>query len=180
MNARKFYDIPIVGLKPGVHNYEFEITDEFFKEEYGTQEFENCKALVKVELERNASVYTLKFDVGGTVDVICDRCGNTVLTNLWDEFNVMVKVDDNADELNENEEDPDIFYISRTESTINVATWIYEFIVLSIPNIRECVPLSDGSSGCNPDVLNMLEDMKKNSEPKKDIWKGLDNLKGLN
>ena len=180
MNTRKFYDIPIVGLKPGIHNYEFEITDEFFKDEYATQEFENCKALVKVELEKNASVYTLKFDIGGSVDVMCDRCGNTIVTNLWDEFNVMVKVDDNAEELNENEEDPDIFYITRTESVINMSTWIYEFINLSIPNIRECAPKDDGTSGCNPEVLDMLESMKNNVENKKEIWKGLDKLKGLN
>ena len=40
--------------------------------------------------------------------------------DLWDEFNMVVKQVENPDEMNESEEDPDIFYISRTESHLAV------------------------------------------------------------
>jgi uncharacterized metal-binding protein YceD (DUF177 family) len=35
--------------------------------------------------------------------------------------------------MNEQEEDPDVYYISRSESHLHLAEWIYEFINLSIP-----------------------------------------------
>ncbi|HTN36773.1 MAG TPA: hypothetical protein VL053_06835, partial [Arachidicoccus sp.] len=68
MNNRRAYEIAFVGLKPGVHNFEYKVEDVFF-EDYGPQDFENCHAAVKVSLEKNTSLILLKFDVSGTVDV---------------------------------------------------------------------------------------------------------------
>jgi hypothetical protein len=64
----------------------------------------------------------LKFEIGGKADVTCDRCGNPLPMDIWDEFNMLVKLVENPEEMNDQEEDPDVFYISRTESHINVAT----------------------------------------------------------
>ena len=34
----------------------------------------------------------LKFEIGGTLEVTCDRCNNNLPFELWDEFNITVKM----------------------------------------------------------------------------------------
>ena len=179
MSARREFDIPFIGLKPGVHSYQYEISDKFFAD-YGPQDFSNCQAVVKLSLEKNVGFLMLKFDVGGSLDVTCDRCGNTVSLQLWDEFKVLVKLVDDADKMNAEEEDPDIFYINRSESYIHIKDWVYEFVNLSIPATRICPPTPSGDTGCNEEVLEKLKEMRPEEQSAKSIWKGLDKIKGLN
>jgi uncharacterized metal-binding protein YceD (DUF177 family) len=179
MIGHREYDIPFVGLKPGIHHYEYEITDKFFSE-YNEQDFTNCHATVKLNLEKNHGFMMLKFDVGGTVEVVCDRCGNMLPLQLWDEFRVIVKMVDDADQMNEQEEDPDVYYISRTESYLHVADWIYEFINLSIPTTRMCPVSEIGGPYCNKEVLEKLSKMQPEEKNANTIWKGLDKFRGLN
>lgn len=179
MSHRRAYEIAFVGLKPGVHHFEYSINNKFF-ESYGEQEFTNCTATVKLQLEKNTGFMMLKFDVGGQVEVSCDRCGNPLPLQLWDEFKLLVKMVEEPEVMNEQEEDPDVYYISRTESHIYVADWIYEFINLSIPMQKMCKEDEMGGPQCNTEVLEKLrkmeEDAVKDNNP---IWKGLDKFKNL-
>ncbi len=95
----------------------------------------------------------LKFEVGGKLEVTCDRCGNGLPLDLWDEFNIVVKMVDDPDVMNDQEEDPDIYYISKGESHLRVSDWIYEFINLSIPMTRICGPDEIGGPNCNKEVF---------------------------
>ena len=176
MAGRRDFDIAFVGLKPGLHSFEYEIDDRFF-EEYGPQDFNNVKVHVGLQLEKNTGFMMLKFEVGGTVDVQCDRCGNRLPLDLWDDFEVLVKMTDNAEQMNEEEEDPDVFYISRTESHLNVKNWLFEFINLSIPMQKMCKESEMGGAYCNKEVLARLA--KMNPQPAKDqsIWKDLDQFR---
>jgi hypothetical protein len=99
--------------------------------------------------------------------------------DLWDEFNMVVKLVDNPDEMNEQEEDPDIWYISRTESHIAVSDWIYEFIMLSFPMQRMCSEEKIGGPQCNKEVLEKLKQMEAKllDSNAKTLWKGLDKFK---
>ncbi|MFL9483728.1 YceD family protein [Chitinophagaceae bacterium LWZ2-11] len=179
MSHRREYEIAFVGLKPGVHVYEYRIEDKFFVP-YGEQDFQNCMADVKLSLDKNNGFMQLKFDIGGTVDVNCDRCGNTLVKQLWDEFNIIVKMVEEPEVMNEQEEDPDVYYISRGESHITVADWLYEFINLSIPFQKMCPEDEIGGPQCNKEVLEKLKQMednvKKDSNP---LWKGLEKFKDL-
>ena len=80
---------------------------------------------------------------------------------LWDEFNILVKMVEDPEEMNDQEEDPDVYYISRGESHLNVADWIYEFINLSIPMQRMCNEEEMGGPHCNKEVLAMLKKMEQ-------------------
>src|SRR6266487_266868 len=91
MNHRRAYEIAFVGLKPGLHELDYQIDDKFFAH-YGEQDFSNCKAEVKLQLEKHSSFMLLKFDVDGTVEVICDHCGNKLQLQLWYEFKIIVKI----------------------------------------------------------------------------------------
>ncbi len=164
MANRREFEIAFVGLKPGFHEFNYEVDEKFFASYLLSNPmaigFESCHATVKLTLEKSTSFMMLKFEIGGTVNVTCDRCGNTLPMGLWDEFNMIVKQVENAPEMNESEEDPDIFYIARTESHLHVADWIYEFIALSIPMQRMCTDEEIGGPQCNKDVLAMLKKMR--------------------
>ena len=129
--------------------------------------------------KRDRAAWNEKFEIGGILEVTCDRCGSPVLPmNLWDEFNVVVKLAEEPDSMNEQEEDPDVYYISRGDSHLHIADWIFEFVNLSIPMQRMCSEEKIGSQFCDNDVLDMLrkgEDQPSGNE--NPIWKGLEKLK---
>jgi len=179
MSHRREYEIAFVGLKPGPHIFEYGINNRFF-ENYGEQDFTNCTAKIKLQLEKNSGFMMLKFDIDGRVEVNCDRCGNTLPLQLWDEFKVVVKMVEEPEVMNEQEEDPDVYYISRTESHLFVADWIYEFINLSIPMQKMCGEDEMGGSKCNKEVLEKLKKMEQDAvKDNNSVWKALDKFKNL-
>ena len=185
MGNRRKFDIAFVGLKPGIHEFNYEVDEKFFTDYQQADPmaigFNNCHANIKLKLEKNTSFMMLKFEIGGSVNVICDRCGNTLPLNLWDEFNMVVKQVENPDEMNESEEDPDIFYISRTESHLHLADWIYEFVSLSIPMQRMCTEQEMGGPLCNIEILAMLKKMESGvTENNHPLQKGLEQFKKNN
>ena len=179
MSSRREFEIAFVGLKPGVHEFNYDVDDKFFKS-YQPQEFSNCEARVRLLLDKKSSFMMLKFEVGGKADLVCDRCGNPLTKDLWEDFEVLVKMVDNPDEMNKEEDDPDVFYISRGESHINVESWIYEFINLSIPSHRMCAENEIGGPQCNKEALDMLRKMnEKENQPVNPIWKDLDKFRNI-
>ncbi len=177
MANRREFVIAFVALKPGLHHFQFEVDDKFFLN-YVNADFNNCNAAIKLTLEKNTSFMMLKFEVSGKTNVTCDRCGNDLGLELWDEFNMIVKLVDNPDEMNSNEEDPDIYYISRTESHLHVADWIYEFVSLSIPMQRMCSESEIGGLQCNKEVLAMLKNMEAAASGSNNpLLKGLEKFK---
>ena len=179
MIQRREYEIAFVGLRPGEHEYNYEITDKFF-EPFQQQEFTNCTAKVKLKLDKKTGFMLLKFDIDGKTDVNCDRCGNNLTLQLWEEFNIVVKMVENPVEMNESDEDPDVYYISRTESHINVEDWIYEFINLSIPMQKMCKEDEIGGPQCNNEVLEKLKKMENDAKSDTNaMWKGLEKFNDL-
>jgi uncharacterized metal-binding protein YceD (DUF177 family) len=178
MAKRKAIEIAFVSLKPGLHNFAYEIDERFF-EEIETRDFSNCTASVKLTLDKKNSFMLLKFEIGGKADVGCDKCGNNIQMELWDEFNMLVKLVDNPEVMNDQEEDPDVFYISRTESHLQLNDWIYEFICLSIPMQKKCSDEEFGGPKCNTEVLQKLNEMrvKEDASNANQIWGGLDKFK---
>jgi uncharacterized metal-binding protein YceD (DUF177 family) len=179
MNSKREFEIPFVGLKPGIHAFEYNITEKFF-EPYQQQDFKNVVANIKLTLDKKQGFMLLKFEIGGSVQVNCDRCGNDLPIELWDEFNIVVKLVDDPDTMNSQEEDPDVYYISRGESHLHVADWIFEFVNLSIPMQKMCKPEEIGGPHCNKEVLDMLKKMdEENQREGNPIWKGLEKFKNL-
>ena len=180
MSFRREYEIAFVGLKPGIHEFDYVINDTFF-EEFQEQDFKNCQAHVKLLLDKSSSSFLiLKFEIGGSLEVICDRCNNSLPLQLFEEFVITVKMVEEPEVMNDQEEDPDVYYISKTESHLHVADWIYEFINLSIPMQKMCGEDEKGNTKCNPEVLEMLKKMEVESkEYANPIWKGLEKFKDL-
>ncbi|HEY6503121.1 MAG TPA: DUF177 domain-containing protein [Chitinophagaceae bacterium] len=183
MGHRREFEIAFVSLKPGIHNYEYEIGDKFF-EAFQQQDFFHCKAKVKLALDKKSSFMLLKFEIGGSLEVTCDRCNNHLPLELWDEFNITVKMVEEPELMNSQEEDPDVYYIGAGDSHVDVANWIYEFINLSIPMLRSCSFEKMDGPHCNKAAMDVLKKMSgpvEEKEEKKEnpIWKGLEKFKDL-
>jgi uncharacterized metal-binding protein YceD (DUF177 family) len=179
MAHRREFEIAYVGLKPGIHEYDYEIKDKFF-EAFQQQDFTHCKAHVKLTLDKKSSFMLLKFEIGGNVEVTCDRCNNNLPLELWDEFNITVKMVEEAELMNGQEDDPDVYSIDRNESHIDVANWIYEFINLSIPMQKVCSFEKMDGPHCNKSALDLLKKLEaKKEETSNPIWKGLEKFKDL-
>lgn len=180
MSHRREFEIAFVGLKHGIHEYDYEINDRFF-EAFQQQDFKNCTARVRLTLDKKTGFMLLRFEIGGTLEVNCDRCSNKLPIELWDEFNITIKMVEEPELMNSQEDDPDIYYISRGESHINVEAWIYEFINLSIPMQKVCGFEKMDGPHCNPSARDMLKKLEPEEDPKKEnpIWKGLEQFKNL-
>ena len=178
MGKSREFEIAFVALKPGIHEFTYEVDDKFFAEDV-VRDFTNCTATVKLQLDKKSGFMLLKFEIGGKADVECDRCGNTLTMDLWDEFNMLVKMVDNPDEMNQQEEDPDVFYISRTESHLHLNDWIFEFVSLSVPFQKSCKEEELGGPQCNKEVLEKLKQMEASEAAKNatTIWKDLEKFK---
>ena len=180
MAAKRTFEIAFVGLKQGVHEFNYVVDDKFFVEK-GDPDFTNCTANIKLLLDKKSSFMLLKFEIGGKADTTCDRCGNKLPMDIWDEFNMLIKLVENPDEMNAQEEDPDVFYISKTESHIDVADWIYEFVLLSFPIQKSCSAEEMGGPQCNQEVLAKLKAMEVKEEPTienhNQLWTGLEQFK---
>jgi len=179
MSHRREFEIAFVGLKPGIHEFNYEITDKFFVL-FQQQDFKNCRANIKLTLDKKNGFMLLKFELGGTLEVTCDRCNNNLPIDLWDEFSIIVKMVEEPELMNEQEDDPDVYYISRGEGHLNLENWIYEFINLSIPMQKVCSYENMDGPYCNKEAREMLKKLEAEKEKTGNpIWKGLEKFKDL-
>jgi uncharacterized metal-binding protein YceD (DUF177 family) len=123
----------------------------------------------------------LKFEVGGILEVTCDRCNSNLPLDLWDEFRMTIKMVEDPDLMNNQEDDPDMYYIAQGESHIDVANWIYEFINLSLPMQKTCEFEAMDGPFCNATALDLLKKLEpeENKVKENPIWKGLEKFKDL-
>jgi uncharacterized metal-binding protein YceD (DUF177 family) len=178
MSRRREFEIAFVSLKPGVHHFSYAITDKFF-EAFQQQDFRNCHANVKLSLDKKSSFMLLKFEIGGSLEVTCDRCNSNLPLELWDEFNITVKMVEDPEQMNNQEEDPDMYYIAQSDSHVDVANWIFEFIVLAIPMQKACDFEKMDGPHCNASALELLKKLEPEKTEIKEnpIWKGLEKFK---
>ena len=176
MKHSREFEIAWQGLKPGPHTYVYDIDDRFMEEREGDDSFKDWDAKVTLVFDKHENFFMLHFDIDGTVNVPCDRCGDDFDLKLWDEFDLVIKLV--AEDAEGIEDEDDVVFIPRSETVIDIGKWVYEFLMLSIPLQHIHADLADGTSGCNPQALNLLDQLSDHgAEAKKSIWKGLDALK---
>jgi uncharacterized metal-binding protein YceD (DUF177 family) len=181
MKYHREFEIPWFGLKEGIHEFRYEVNDKVI-EELGHEhpDMSGLETSVVLKFDKKSSFFLLHFDIDGKVDVACDRCGDTFSMRLWDEFDMVVKLTGETEENEEQEEEEaDVAFIPRSETVLDVSGWIYEFIMLSIPMQHIHPDKEDGTTGCNPEALKLLEKMSGQDEAKKTLWAGLDKFKDL-
>jgi len=178
MKNSRVFEIAWQGLKLGEHELIFDLDDKFLMWKYPETEYKQLNVQIKVTFDKQVNFFMFHFNIAGSLIVPCDRCGEEFELSLWDEFDLLVKLNDVEDE-DQIEEEADVVFISRSETVLDISDWLYEFLMLSIPLQKIHPQDAKGNDTCNPDVLAFLKQSAEalEQENKNTIWKGLDSIK---
>ncbi|HEY1009795.1 MAG: YceD family protein [Daejeonella sp.] len=176
MKSLQQYSIPYTGLKLGVHDFEFEVTDEFFsKFEYSL--VKSGKLKVKLDLEKQETMMILNFYISGEMMLGCDVCLADYPYQVEIEERQIAKFTGNADLEEDTEE---IIVLTKNESEINVAPLIYEYINLAVPYINRCAD-EGNTKWCDQEMIEKLRQLsggtKEENESGDPRWEALKNIK---
>ncbi len=151
------FTIPFVGLKPGKHEFDYQIDKEFF-EHFEYDEFHDSNVKVDLLFDKKPTMMELTFKASGMVNVDCDLTSEPYDQPVEGEMIMVVKF---GDEFNDDNEE--LLILPHGEYQLNVAQYIYELIVLSVPLKRVHPGVLDGS--LESEVLEKLEELSP-KEPK--------------
>jgi len=168
MKALKQYEIPISGLKIGVHEMHYSVDWRFF-EQFEESLVKQGKFDVCVLFDKQPDYWMVTFEIQGHLDTECDRCLAPISLPLESLNKVIVKYDEDEDSPVEYE---DVMYVSRDIHKWNIAELIHEFILLCVPIKRVYHCENESVRPCDMKMLKRLtgEDAysKENS-----VWNAL-------
>ena len=152
------YSISFVGLKKGIHRFDYEIDTKFF-ESFSESTFGNSQIRVHLTFDKKEDFFELIFDISGVVECECDRCLEPFDMELSGSYKVIVKLE--SDDRSNNNDNVDIIFISSTLTHLNVRQLLYEYINLSVPMKRIHPSNEKGDFSCNNEVSKILEGQKR-------------------
>ena len=161
MKPLKEYTIPFVGLKLGKHHFDYQIDKSFF-ELFEYDDFNDANVQLDLVLEKKTTLLELHFKVSGSVNVNCDLTNEPYDQELNSEYTLVVKF---GEEYNDDFED--IVILPHGEFEINVAQYIYEQIILSMP--AKCIHPGVEDGTLDSDILKKLEELSPKSIEEKEI-----------
>lgn len=169
MKDLKQFNIPFVGLKEGKHLFQYEIDNTFF-ELYNYNEFEKTSINVALEFVKKSTLFELEFTASGTVNVPCDVTNEYFDLEITATLPLVVKFGQEY-----NDENEEILILPHEVYKFSVAQFIYEMIVLGIPNKRVHPKVLDGTM--ETEALEQLEiKEEKTVETTDPRWDKLKNL----
>ena len=171
MKSLSPYLIKFSGLKEGIHLFNYEIGNKFFKN-FDYYDFLDAKLFAKLELEKQSTLLNLKFSFNGEIEVQCDVSMESFDLKLETEHAVVVKFKDDIIST-----DDKVIFMPAGSHSIDVSHLIYESIILAVPQKKVHPGIENGS--LKSDIVEKLEELrpKKNFNEKTDPrW---DKLKDL-
>ncbi len=156
MKALKSYNILFSGLKNTLHHFDYTINDEFLKN--FTEEKLNVNNIkIGLDFDKNENFIMLDFQINGIIKTTCDRCLDPLDINIDNTYQLVIKFEDTS----EIKEEDEIIFLPLESTEINVAKYIYEYLMLSIPSYKTH---SLNKSSCNPEIVAYLHTEKKDSD----------------
>ncbi len=171
----KEYTIPFVGLKQGLHQFEYKIDNTFFQH-FEYDEFNAAAVNVDLEFDKKTTMLELQFKATGTVNINCDLTNEPFDLPIENEFFLVVKFGEEY-----NDENEELLILPHGEFEVNVQQYIYELIVLAMPQKRVHPGVEDGT--LKSDILEKLDELSPKEKTKEndseDIDPRWDKLKNL-
>ncbi|MEY4962942.1 MAG: hypothetical protein RLZZ323_261 [Bacteroidota bacterium] len=176
MKKTKEFLIPFVGLKLGKHHFEYQINNAFF-DIFDYDEFQNSDIKVNVVLEKKANMLEISFKHEGIVNVPCDVTGEDFDLPIKSKMKLIVRFGEKFN--NDNEE---LLILPFGEFEVDIAQYVYEMIVLSVPLKRVHPGVKDGT--LESEALKKLNELavketKKENKKEENIDPRWDKLKQL-
>ena len=165
------FTLPIMGLKFGEHEFDFVIGREFFSQ-FEASPVTDGDLDVHLVFDKHSDMMLLDFDLFGTVKTECDRCLAPIDLPIEDSQRLIIKF---SEEISNEEESDEVVFIHPETTELNVARYVYEFIVLAIPMIRtieDCE--NEPEPPCDFETLNRIQpdDSESTANPFKDAFNG--------
>lgn len=166
------YIISTGGLPVGNHEFEFEVTDAFFKENE-TEEIKGASVFVKALLLKQNNLMQLEFNLNGTVKVDCDRCLKEFDFPFSSDEKLVVKYGKPEDSSDE------VLMIPEGETQLNVTHHLYEFILTAVPARKVPCEIDEEKFQCDTDVLEKLNENSISDESAENnpLWEKLKKVK---
>jgi uncharacterized metal-binding protein YceD (DUF177 family) len=155
MKVTNEFLIPFVGLKLGKHQFEYQINKSFF-DHFEYDEFESANIKVTTVLKKSNTMLELSFKHKGTINVPCDLTNESFDLPIKGKLDLIVRFGETYNDDNE-----ELLILPFGEHQINVAQYIYEMIVLSIPLKKVHPGIKDGT--LDSEALKKLEEMSANN-----------------
>ncbi|WP_394974468.1 YceD family protein [uncultured Croceitalea sp.] len=173
MKKLKEFFIPFSGLKLGKHEFEYTIDNTFF-ESFGYGEFNSSSVNLKAVLNKMNTMMELDIKASGSVNVNCDLTSEPYNQEIESDLQLVIKFGEAY-----NDEDDEILILPHGEYQLNIAQYVYEMLVLAVPQKRVHPGVLDGT--LKSEALNKLEELqpKETKENKQDTdprWDGLKKL----
>jgi len=126
MSKFELYNIVLKDLNTETRAFEFNLDEAYFKK-IDSPEVQKGNIKAKVTVQRKLSTFELVFILDGTILIPCDRCLDEMEQPIHYKEKLQVKFGDKFDEIDE------IVIVPESDGGINIAWFLYEFIVLNIP-----------------------------------------------
>lgn len=139
------YNIVLKDMTDEFRSYDFELNDEYFAK-IDSPEVSHGLVRAKLRVQKMLAVFELSFELEGNILIPCDRCLDNMQQPIKHSEKIQVKFGATYSEENE------IVVIPESEGSINVAWFLYEFIVLNIPIKHVHAP-----GECNKTVVTKLK-----------------------
>lgn len=164
------FNIKFAGLKNGKHEFDFTITNKFF-EDLDYSEIREGELTAKMEMDKSETMLVLHFDITGGIETTCDRCAVGFTYPIHSEQRIIIKLGNEAVE-----ESDEVIVIPRTEHSIEVKQFIYEFISLELPVRKTACNDEEDSPLCDKSVIEKIEDKNKDKKEVDPRWAALKKL----
>lgn len=127
MKEERLYNIDIVSLRNGKHDFEYLIDDRFFSVLEDTL-VEKGALKVKVELQKSENMIVLQFDIKGEITLECDRSLEEFQFPINTQNRLIFKFGEEFKEMSD-----ELIVLANGTATINLLQYIYEFIAVQVP-----------------------------------------------
>ncbi len=164
-------------IKDGLHTLDFDVDDSFF-EEMECEDVCSGEVHINLSIDKQDRMFILEFITRGYLWVICDRCSEEFKYE-FDTVNQLIVKYGGSGTKEEDDEDDDVIVLPEHQHYINIAQYLYEFIILSLPIRRIHPDDAMGRSLCNQETIDKLNSLseKKTTDPR---WEQLRNLLNTN
>ena len=171
MKSLSPYLIKFSGLKEGIHLFNYELGNKFFRN-FDYYDFLDAKLFAKLELEKQSTLLNLKFSFNGKIEVQCDVSMESFNLDLETEHAVVVKFKDDIIST-----DDKVIFMPAGSHSIDVSHLIYESIILAVPQKKVHPGIENGS--LKSEIVEKLEALKPKKNFKEKTDPRWDKLKDL-
>ena len=126
MSKFELYNVVLKDISNEMRMFEYDLDDEYFKK-IDSPEVQKGNVKATLSVLKKLTTYELQFFLEGTVIIPCDRCLDDMVQPIHYKEKLLVKFGNTFSEEDE------IVIVPEAEGAINIAWFLYEFIVLNIP-----------------------------------------------